>query len=133
MPVCAGLRLAKFNTDLTQIKSFKGLPTPANALAVISLVISSHFSGSGTLEILTGSVTFLVIFVMVLSLLMVIPLPLLSLKTDHIKVKGNEGRYILAVMVVISFILLGIDAAPLIIPLYIAASLISPLFGQSAG
>ena len=33
MPVCAALRLAIFNVDETQAKTFKGLPTPANALA----------------------------------------------------------------------------------------------------
>jgi len=35
MPVCAALRLAKFNTDPSQAKSFRGLPTPANALSYI--------------------------------------------------------------------------------------------------
>jgi len=44
MPVCAAIRLAVFNTDDTQIKSFKGLPTPANALAVVTLVIAGHYS-----------------------------------------------------------------------------------------
>jgi len=44
MPLCAALRLAKFNVDETQTTSFKGLPTPANALAVISIVIAWHYS-----------------------------------------------------------------------------------------
>lgn len=131
MPVCAALRLAKFNTDPSQSRSFKGLPTPANALAVISVVIASHYSGSEFLNTLTGSVAFLLILTVVLSLLMVTRLPLLSLKTDHCKLKGNEGRYILILMVVVSFALFGISAAPLIIPLYITASLISPLLGKN--
>src|ERR1035437_9737187 len=46
MPVCAALRLAKFNVDTTQAITFKGLPTPANALAVISLVIAGNYSHS---------------------------------------------------------------------------------------
>ncbi len=52
MPVCAGLRLAKFNIDTTQTTSFRGLPTPANAIGVISIVIAAHYSGMSTLKIL---------------------------------------------------------------------------------
>ena len=44
MPVCAALRLAIFNIDETQAKTFKGMPTPANALAVISIVIAAQYS-----------------------------------------------------------------------------------------
>jgi CDP-diacylglycerol--serine O-phosphatidyltransferase len=44
MPVCAALRLAKFNIDTEQKTSFKGLPTPANALAVITVLIAANYS-----------------------------------------------------------------------------------------
>ena len=99
MPVCAALRLAIFNTDETQAKSFKGLPTPANALAVISLVIADRYSGSGISTFITGSPAILVILTIILSLLMVSRIPLLSLKTNHLKFRGNEGRYILISLV----------------------------------
>jgi CDP-diacylglycerol--serine O-phosphatidyltransferase len=131
MPVCAALRLAIFNLDDTQKKSFKGLPTPANALAVISVVIAAQYSELKILIGFTGSVTALVLFTAVLSLLMVTRLPLLSLKTDNLKFKGNEGRFVLILMVVAAFAVLGLNASPLIIPLYIAASLLSLLFRQS--
>jgi CDP-diacylglycerol--serine O-phosphatidyltransferase len=128
MPVCAALRLAIFNVDETQTRSFKGLPTPANAIAVISVVIAAHYSDLNILNAFTGSTTALVIFTVILSLLMVTRLPLLSLKTDHIKFKGNEGRYILILMVVIAFAIFGVSASPLIIPLYIIASMLSLVF-----
>ena len=133
MPVCAALRLAKFNIDETQTKSFKGLPTPANALAVISVVIAAHYGEPGILTKFTGSVLALVLFTVILSLLMVTRLPLLSLKTNHAKFKGNEGRYVLILMSAAAFALLGLKAAPLIIPLYIIASLLSLLFNKSTG
>ncbi len=133
MPVCAGLRLAKFNIDETQTKSFKGLPTPANALAVISVVIAAHYTGPGILTNFTGSAIALILFTFILSLLMVTRLPLLSLKTNHVKFKGNEGRYILILILATSFALLGLKAAPLIIPLYIITSLLSLLFSKSTG
>ena len=128
MPVCAGLRLAIFNTDETQATSFKGLPTPANALAVISIVIAAHYSDQGIFTSFSGSTVALVIYTIILSLLMVSRLPLLSLKTSNIKFTGNEGRYLMATMVIAAFIFIGIDAAPLIIPVYLIASLISLLF-----
>ncbi|MCU0473088.1 MAG: CDP-diacylglycerol--serine O-phosphatidyltransferase [Bacteroidales bacterium] len=128
MPVCAALRLAIFNIDETQKASFKGLPTPANALAVISFVIAGHYSNFSIITSFTDSMLLLIIFTVILSLLMVSRIPLLSFKTNNLRFKGNEGRYILVSMVVIAIVLLGTGAAPLIIPLYITASLISLLF-----
>jgi CDP-diacylglycerol--serine O-phosphatidyltransferase len=128
MPVCAALRLAKFNTDETQTTSFKGLPTPANALAVISLVIAEHYSDVSIIDSFTGSTAALIILTTVLSLLMVSRIPLLSLKTSSLKFKGNEGRYILILMVIAALVVFGPGAVLLIIPFYIIASLISLLF-----
>jgi CDP-diacylglycerol--serine O-phosphatidyltransferase len=128
MPVCAALRLAIFNTDTTQATIFKGLPTPANALAVISVVIAEHYSNPSVLSSLTGSPVLLIIFTVILSLMMVSRIPLLSLKFSSLRLKGNEGRYILGGLVLISFAIFGIKAAPLIIPLYIISSLLSMLF-----
>jgi CDP-diacylglycerol--serine O-phosphatidyltransferase len=124
MPVCAALRLAKFNVDPTQTTSFKGLPTPANAIAVISIVIPANYSSSPLLKSFTESPAALLIYAVVLSLLMVTRLPLLSLKFKNLSFKGNEERYILTGLVLISFIIFGIAAAPLVIPLYLIVSVI---------
>ena len=128
MPVFAALRLAIFNIDTTQTTSFKGLPTPANAIAVISVVFAGHYSPSEIFSSFTGSPLLLIVYTVVLSLMMVSKIPLLSLKVSDLKIKGNEGRYILAGLVVVSFVMLGAAAAPLIIPFYILASFISRLF-----
>jgi CDP-diacylglycerol---serine O-phosphatidyltransferase len=128
MPVCAALRLAKFNIDPTQSTSFRGLPTPANALAVISIVITEHYPGASIFRTLTGSLSALIILTFILSFLMVSRIPLLSLKISSLKFKGNEGRYILGGLVLLSISIFGISAAPLIIPFYLIASLLSLLF-----
>jgi CDP-diacylglycerol--serine O-phosphatidyltransferase len=128
MPVCAGLRLAIFNTDETQATSFKGLPTPANALAVISIVIALNYSDSGLIADFAGSAPALLIFTFLISILMVTRVPMFSLKFKHLKLRGNEERYILAALVIASLAIFGPGGAPLIIPLYIAVSLISLLF-----
>jgi hypothetical protein len=59
---------------------------------------------------------------------MVSRIPLLSLKVSNFKLKGNEGRYILAGLVLIFVAIFGVMAFPLIIPLYIISSAISILF-----
>lgn len=128
MPVCAALRLAIFNLDSSQATTFKGLPTPANALAVISLIIASQYSQSEILSSFISSPALLILFTITLSVLMVSRIPLLSLKVKDLKIKGNEGRYILVFLIITGFILFGIMAFPLIIPLYIIASLLSLMF-----
>jgi CDP-diacylglycerol--serine O-phosphatidyltransferase len=128
MPVCAALRLAIFNIDTTQTSTFKGMPTPANALAVISVILAGHYSASPLLSSVTGSTLSIILFTMLLSLLMVSSIPLLSLKAANFKFRGNEGRYILICLVIISFLIFGIGAAPMIIPIYLVASLLSLLF-----
>lgn len=125
MPVCAALRLAKFNIDTTQTTYFKGLPTPANAIAVISVVLAANYSSVPFLKSFTESAAALLIYTVILSLLMVTRLPLISLKFKSLSFKGNEGRYILIGLVLISFIIFGLAAAPLVIPLYLMVSVIS--------
>ena len=125
MPVCAALRLAKFNIDTNQTASFRGLPTPANAIAVISAVVAAHYSSLPLLKSFTESPAALILYTIVLSLLMVTHLPLLSLKFTNLKFKGNEGRYVLIGLSLITFIFFGLAMTLLIIPFYIIVSLIS--------
>jgi len=128
MPVCGAIRLAIFNLDSTQTTSFRGLPIPANALAVISVVIAAHYSHSQAFTSIVGSTIFLIIFTVILSLLMVSRIPLLSLKVKNLKLKGNEGRYILIGLVIIGYLIFGIISIPFIIPVYIVSSLLALLF-----
>lgn len=125
MPVCGAIRLAKFNLDSSQATTFKGLPIPANALGVISIVIARQYSDSELFDSVTGSSFFLILLTILLSLLMVSRIPLLSLKVSSLKLKGNEGRYILVSLVAIGFVFFGMMSLPFIIPVYIFASLVS--------
>jgi CDP-diacylglycerol--serine O-phosphatidyltransferase len=128
MPVCAALRLAIFNVDTTQATTFRGMPTPANAIGVISVVLAGHYSAAPLLSSLTGSPLSIILFTLILSLLMVSRIPLLSLKVANLKLRGNEGRYILIGLSGIALVIFGIGAAPMILPIYLLASLISLLF-----
>lgn len=130
MPVCGAVRLAIFNLDSTQSTSFKGLPIPANALAVISVVIAGHYSQSPVITYLNSSPLFLILFTITLSILMVTRLKLFSLKVTNLLLKGNEGRYILVGLVLIDLLIFGTAGIPLIIPFYIIASAISLLLAD---
>jgi CDP-diacylglycerol--serine O-phosphatidyltransferase len=126
--VCAGLRLAKFNIDTTQTTAFKGLPTPAGALAVISVILSSAYSDSALIRSFNGSPAAVITFSIILSLLMVTRVPLLSLKFHDLKIKGNEGRYLLVVVTAAIVIIFRFNGIPWLIPAYVAVSLLSLLF-----
>ena len=99
---------------LTQLRqsTFKGLPTPANAIAVISIVLAGHYSHSPFFSSVTASpLNTNYSITLILSLLMVSRIPLMSLKVTDLKIKGNEGRYILVGLVVASFALIGISSS----------------------
>jgi CDP-diacylglycerol--serine O-phosphatidyltransferase len=128
IPVSAGLRLAKFNLDESQSSSFKGLPTPAAALMIISVVLSDRYYDSAIISHFVTSSLSLVIFTLVISGLMVSRIPMLSLKFTSIKFKGNESRYLLILCSVAFFIAFGFGSIPLIIPAYIIISVLSAFF-----
>ena len=124
MPVCAALRLAKFNLDSTQTSIFKGMPTPANAIAVVTLVFTTNHTDFQALNSFIISPLSLAVFTIILSLLMITRLPLLSLKMSNFYLKGNEGRYIMIVLLLAFLLLFGLKSLPFIIPLYILSSLV---------
>jgi CDP-diacylglycerol--serine O-phosphatidyltransferase len=127
MPICAGLRLAKFNIDPTQTTIFKGLATPANALAVIAVALAGDYGNSAMIKSFLSMPLAIVLFSLILSALMVTRIPLLSLKFINYKIRGNEGRYIIIVLCTAMILIFGFSAIPFIIPAYIAVSLISLL------
>jgi CDP-diacylglycerol--serine O-phosphatidyltransferase len=127
-PVCAGLRLAKFNIDTTQSDTFRGVPTPAAALAVVTVVIAGHYSDSSLVSSFLMSPASVIIFSLAISALMVTRIPLLSLKFHDFKLKGNEGRFLLIAVCLLLFIIFRLRGIPWIIPAYLAVSLISLLF-----
>jgi CDP-diacylglycerol---serine O-phosphatidyltransferase len=55
---------------------------------------------------------------------MVSRIPLFSLKMNNFGWKGNEGRYLLVIFLLVALLLLGMTALPLVIPLYILASVV---------
>lgn len=121
IPVLSAFRLAKFNVDSRQTDSFIGLPTPANSLFMGSLpfIISGTFAHQ--LDWLNNYYILLGLTVM-FSILLVVELPLMSLKFKSFRWQSNSKRYLLIGTSIILIILLQAAAFPVIIALYIILS-----------
>ncbi|WP_374163371.1 phosphatidylcholine/phosphatidylserine synthase [Arcticibacter sp. MXS-1] len=119
----SALRLAKFNIDVRQSDHFIGLPTPANALLVASLPQIIAQSGSFWSSYILNPY-FLFIFSLGTGFLLVMEVPLLSLKFKTFDIRENTFRYILLICAAVLILLFKFAAVPIIIFLYIALSVI---------
>jgi len=118
--IFSALRLAKFNIDENQATEFIGLPTPANALFLSSLVFVREN------EILGEAINdySLIAIAIIFSLLLVAPVKLFSLKFSSLSWSENKIRMVFLIISAILLITLGITGLPLIILIYIILSLI---------
>src|SRR5690606_1797499 len=109
--VCSALRLAIFNNDESQSTTFKGLPTPANALFLTSLPFLGFNFLSNSSVLIAISVVF--------SLLMVSRLELFALKFKDFLWRGNEVRFTFMIVSVLLLITVKFAAIPLIVLIYL--------------
>ena len=116
------LRLAKFNIDTTQSAEFEGLPTPANALMLMSLALLSEAD-----KVVLHQESILVIS-LAASLLLISPIRMFALKFKSFGIKGNELRYGFIVAAIALIIMVPAYSLLAIIVLYIALSTLRWLF-----
>jgi CDP-diacylglycerol--serine O-phosphatidyltransferase len=125
------LRLAKFNVDTRQTDSFRGLPTPASALWVISIPLMIEFMPFHMWwnpENVIVNQWFIIGSAIGLSVLMVSDIPLLAMKFKGFGWKGNGVRYIFLIISLVLLIILRPVAIPIILSLYVLISIIDNLF-----
>jgi CDP-diacylglycerol---serine O-phosphatidyltransferase len=128
IPLASALRLAKFNNDEEQKSYFKGIPTPATALVVVSIVISSVYGNSAFIAALSTNTVFLTVLSVFLSVMMLINVRMLSLKFASLKFSGNEDRFILLGLSLVSVPVFRLNAPLVIISIYIVLSLVMAVF-----
>ena len=121
--IFSALRLAKFNTDVRQSENFIGLPTPANAMLIASLPLIIEHSGPFWRAYILNPF-FLFIFSLGMSFLLVMELPLISLKFKNLDYKENLLRYILILSAAVLILIFKFAAVPIIIFIYIILSII---------
>jgi len=119
------MRLAKFNIDTRQTDSFIGLPTPANALFILSLpLVIQHTEFAFVIQALTNVWVLLGISVLSTYILNA-ELPLFSLKIKNfsfVKYKLQIFFLVLSLVLLVVFKFLGV---PLIILSYVLLSVFS--------
>ncbi len=102
--VFSALRLAKFNLDTRQTVSFLGLPTPANALLLISFAMVS-LTGEESIPLfsaLASNLWFQLALIPITCFLLVSEIPMFSLKfLQGYKFGRNKVRYLFIVFTVI--------------------------------
>jgi CDP-diacylglycerol--serine O-phosphatidyltransferase len=121
-------RLANFNIDTRQTDSFIGLPTPANALFILSLPLLLKNSDSLlVLELLINP--WVLLFIAVLSAYILnAEIPLFALKIKKFNLKDNGLPLFFLIISLFLLVLLQFAGVALIIVFYVLLSLISNKF-----
>ena len=121
-------RLAVFNIDTRQTNSFIGLPTPANALFILSLPLVLKYSDSLiVLEILTNQWVLLAITLFSAYILNA-EIPLFSLKIKKFSLKDNALQIVFLFLSFLLLIFFQYAGIPLIIIGYVLLSIVSNKF-----
>jgi CDP-diacylglycerol--serine O-phosphatidyltransferase len=122
-------RLAKFNIDTRQTDSFIGLPTPANALFILSLpVMLSHSDGDGIVFTLLTNPYVLVGISLLSAFMLNAEIPLFSLKVKYFNWETNKIQFIFLILSLLLLFFLQYAGIPLIILSYVILSAINNKF-----
>ena len=121
-------RLANFNIDTRQTDSFIGLPTPANALFILSLPLLLKNSDSLlVLELLINP--WVLLFISMLSAFILnAEIPLFALKIKKFNLKDNGLPLFFLTISLLLLVLLKFAGVALIIVFYVLLSLITNKF-----
>lgn len=117
-------RLAKFNIDTRQTDSFIGLPTPANALFILSLPMILFQNQFEWVSAILVNPYFLVAISIFSAYILNAELPLFSLKIKNFTFEKYKLQISFLVASIILLVLLQYLAIPVIILLYVLLSVI---------
>ncbi len=121
MPLMGALRLARFNAGPDE-NFFRGLPIPANGLFWASLGLMYGFSAQHQLLNFLYSPTALWLLGLFTSGIMVINLPMFSLKFSSINLKENWYRFVFLAIALILLVVFHVFGLALAILAYIFLS-----------
>lgn len=127
IPLASAYRLANFNIDERQTSSFVGLPTPANALLIVSIPLIMAYSQNNEIVELIQRPFFLVTITIIGTLLLNAEIPLFALKFKNYQLKENMIKYIFILLIIVLVSWLQFIAIPIIIILYVVLSIIERL------
>jgi CDP-diacylglycerol--serine O-phosphatidyltransferase len=121
-------RLANFNIDTRQTDSFIGLPTPANALFILSLpLVLKNTESLAVIELLTNP-WFLLMITLLSAYILNAEIPLFSLKIKNFNFADNKLRIFFLLLSVVLMVCLGYLGVALVILSYVLLSVINNKF-----
>jgi len=119
-------RLAKFNIDTRQTDSFIGLPTPANALFIMSLpVILVHSDGDSFIFSILSNPYVLIGITLLSAYMLNAEIPLFSLKIKYFNWETNKIQFVFLIVSILLLFILQYVAIPVIILFYVALSAVN--------
>jgi len=122
IPLASAYRLANFNIDTRQMTSFIGLPTPANALLIISLPLIIRYSSIEFFVKIFQNSLVLTIIILLSTYLLNAPIALFALKFTNYSWKENRIRYLFLGFSLLMIVGLQFASVPLIIVSYLVFS-----------
>lgn len=129
MPVAGALRLARFNAFQSDEPFFRGLPIPSNGIFWAAMGMMPAIPRCQDFFNLVYSTQNLMILGLFTSGMMIISVPMFSLKFKNLTLNDNWYRYLFIALTVILLIFLKIYGIPLIILTYIILNIILYLAG----
>jgi CDP-diacylglycerol--serine O-phosphatidyltransferase len=125
--LASAYRLANFNIDENQVSSFTGLPTPANALLILSLPLILLYHSNDLLNGIILNQWFLIGTTVLSAYLLNSKIELFALKFENWSFSDNSQRYIFIIVSLVLLMTMKFLAVPAIIAFYILSSLVGKL------
>ncbi|MGE0018075.1 MAG: phosphatidylcholine/phosphatidylserine synthase [Draconibacterium sp.] len=119
LPVFGAIRLARFNTNTLNENFFRGLPIPANGLFWAAMGLMLQMPKYAEVLKLVYSVRTLVLLGIFMAGVMVITMPMFSLKAKSLSFADNWYRYLFAFVAVVLIATLNVYGLALVIFVYI--------------
>lgn len=119
-------RLANFNISTEQKNYFIGLPTPANALLVLSFPLILEYQNNEAFNSVILNAWFLLALTLISTFLLNAPVKLMALKFKTWKFSDNIEKYILLILALIFLMVFKFFGISLIIFSYLLISVIKP-------
>lgn len=119
LPVFGAIRLARFNTNTSDENFFRGLPIPANGLFWAAMGLMLQSSKYAELLPMVYTTKNLVILGVFMSGMMVLTMPMFSMKPKSLRFAENWYRYLFLGLSVILLVVFNVYGIALVIFLYI--------------
>ncbi len=129
MPVLGAVRLGRYNIEHSSRPFFRGLPIPANGLFWASLGLMLQFPSHKEIFNLFYSTPNLILLNLFISGMMVISLPMFSLKFTNFKFRDNWYRYLFLLISLLLLAFLNVYGLALSVLFYIILNIVFYLSG----